>query len=245
MLKFAARTDKGLIREINEDSYEIVTGIDGSPLAFIIADGMGGHNAGEVASKAAVDFISARINGIIGLNEDGGDISGKLKDLLQEANEAVLGKSMERLSNSGMGTTLTAAILYRSKMFIGHAGDSRAYIIRNGKIDRITTDHSYIEELVKNGSITREEALNHPKKHVITKALGCMERLEADTYVCEIHENDIFILCTDGLTNMVSEEQIGKTAVGYEPQQACDQLVKTANANGGDDNITVIVIKNG
>ena len=181
MLKFAARTDKGLIREINEDNYEIVTGMDGMPAAFIIADGMGGHNAGEVASKAAVDFLSGKINSVVEQAADDEEVSGRLKDLLQEANEAVLGKSLERPSNSGMGTTLTAAVLYEGKMFIGHAGDSRAYIIRDGKIDRITTDHSYIEELIKNGSITREEALNHPKKHVITKALGCMDNLEADT----------------------------------------------------------------
>lgn len=243
-MKFASRTDRGLIREINEDNCAIVTGRDGIPLAFIIADGMGGHNAGEIASKTAVDFIDGRVAELAAACDAGGDMPVLLKSLLQEANEAVLTKSKECLSNSGMGTTLITAVIFRNCLYIGHAGDSRFYVIRDGKINRITTDHSYIEELIKNGSITREEAANHPKKNVITKALGGMENLEADIYVYEMHKNDCYVLCTDGLTNMVDDGFIEKTVLSLEPQEACDELVRTANTKGGDDNITVIVIKN-
>lgn len=243
-MKFAAKTDKGMVRETNEDSCNIISGYPGIPVMFIIADGMGGHNSGEVASKTAVDHIS----NIVIQNPDyfsvNTDIPIAVSNLIKEANQLVYDKSMEHPGNNGMGTTLIVAVVIGRTMYIGHVGDSRLYLIRSRKLVQITSDHSYIEEMVRNGSLTREEADNHPRKNIITRALGCSNDLQIDMYVCEIVERDSFLLCTDGLTNMLSDEEITRIVLRHSPVEACDELVKAANSKGGDDNITVIVIKN-
>ena len=142
-----------------------------------------------------------------------------------------------------MGSTLEICIIYNNKAYIGHIGDSRIYRIRKNIIRRITTDHSYVEKLVKDGTITREEAFYHPKKNMLMKALGCNESIEPDILVKEFLENDIMLMCSDGLTNMLTEEAI-YDIVQEQPETACENLVKRANENGGYDNISVILIKN-
>lgn len=243
-MRFAAKSDKGITREINEDCCNIISGHPGIPAVFIIADGMGGHNSGEIASKTAVDHISNRILEASGLFSEGADNSNVVKKLILEANKAVHDKSLEYTGNHGMGTTLIIAVIIGKIIYVGHVGDSRLYLIRDSVIRQITTDHSYIEELVRNGSLTREEAEKHPGKNIITRALGCSVELDVDTYVCNMEENDLFILCTDGLTNMLSEDEIKRTALGNPPPEACEELVNLANKNGGEDNITVVIIKN-
>jgi protein phosphatase len=244
-LKFGVKSDKGLIREKNEDSFNVIAGKKDVPVSFIIADGMGGHNSGEVASSMSVDYISNYIIEHPELFKDENTVEISIKKIVEAANEVIYRKSLEVIENSGMGTTLIMASVVNGKLFIGHVGDSRAYLIRNGVIKRITTDHSYIEELIKNGSLTREEADNHPQKHIITRALGCSDSITPDTYKCEIMENDIYILCTDGLTNMLSENDIKDIVEQNEdPAAASSKLVEKANSNGGADNITVIVFKN-
>lgn len=243
-MKFAARTDKGRHRELNEDSYNIISGYGEVPAVFIIADGMGGHNSGEIASKAAVDYISGAILNSPGrLTPDNGVID-EIKKLIEETNASVYEKSLEMPENSGMGTTMTVAAAVGGVMYIGHIGDSRLYLIRDGNLKLLTTDHSFIEEMVRNGSMTREEAKSHPRKHVITRALGCTPEVEADAYSCRMETGDTYVLCTDGLTNMLGEDEIAELASGSAPDAACEELVKRANDNGGEDNITVIVIKN-
>lgn len=243
-MKFAAGTDKGMHRELNEDCFNIISGNDGVPEVFVIADGMGGHNSGEIASKAAVDYISSAISSSPGRFAPDSGISDEIKKLMAETNRNVHEKSFELPQNNGMGTTMTVAMAVGGVMYIGHIGDSRLYLIRDNSISQLTTDHSYIEEMIRNGSMTREEAKSHPRKHVITRALGCTPEVEADTYNCGMEAGDIYILCTDGLTNMLGEEEIMELAAANPPDAACEALVKRANDNGGEDNITVIVIKN-
>jgi protein phosphatase len=245
MVKFAVKSHTGLVREKNEDSYSIVTDKSGTPVVLVIADGMGGHNSGEIASKMAVDHISSHILDMPSNPSLEDSILEFISGLMEEANARIYSLSSQKGANYGMGTTLITAAAFENKLFIGHAGDSRVYLIRNGRIERITTDHSLVEELVKTGSLSRSEANNHPKKNIITRAVGCTESIQIDTYKCDIYDNDIFILCTDGLTNMLSEEEIMEVAESAASlETACEELVDRANKNGGEDNITVIMLEN-
>lgn len=243
-MRFGVKSDKGRIREINEDYLSVVTGNPDMPKAFIIADGMGGHNAGEIASKHAVESVAGYIRESLELLSDSGAVPEVIEQMMKKANKEVYGKSKESEANFGMGTTLIVAVLLKNNIYIGHIGDSRAYLLREDKMERITTDHSYIEELIKNGTLKREEAENHPKKNLITRALGCSEEILVDSYTCSIREKDVFLLCTDGLTNMLDETQIADILTNNEdPQLACAELVNKANDRGGEDNISVIVVK--
>jgi serine/threonine protein phosphatase PrpC len=242
-LKYAAKTDRGLIRELNEDSFKIIVGDNSCYFAFIVADGMGGHKCGELASRVAVEYISDSIEQASQNLAFPEKRSEALKRIVEGTNAAVYQKSLELPEASGMGTTLTMAVVTQSDITVAHVGDSRLYIVRDENIRQITEDHSYIEELIKKGTITRDEAENHPQKHIITRAIGSSLEIDIDITNMTIDSGDIFVLCTDGLTNMVSSEQILKTVKENEPEEACEQLVEAAKRNGGDDNITVIVIK--
>lgn len=244
-MKYAVKSDRGLVREVNEDSYDIISGCPGNLAAFIIADGMGGHNSGEIASKLAVDFASSHISQAPEQFSREEDIVPALKSIMEKANAYVYKYSMEHEDNFGMGTTLIIAVICQNKLYIGHVGDSRVYLIRDGKIEQLTTDHSYIEELIRNGSLTREEAQSHPSRNVITRALGCLEDVQIDTYTYDIQQDDLILMCTDGLTNKLEESEITDIVLGADClESACDKLVDKANEKGGEDNITVILIKN-
>ena len=240
-MKYAAGTDKGLLRDLNEDSYIIVPGCSGASCAFVIADGLGGHNSGEVASRMAVEYIRDNIGAEGCFN--GENTSGKLEALVKKVNTAVYERSLGSAEVCGMGTTLTMAVVAGSELTAAHVGDSRLYLVRNGAIRQLTEDHSYIGELIRKGTLTREEAENHPRKNVITRAIGSSPDLEVDIIRHQIEADDIYILCTDGLTNMVSESEITDIVTGNEPEHACAKLIEAANRQGGEDNITVIVIK--
>lgn len=240
-MRYAAETDKGILRDINEDSYAIIPGSSETSCAFVIADGMGGHNCGELASRLAVEYI--RDNLRIEAYADDQDMPHELENIVKKANAAVYVKSLESDDVSGMGTTLTMAFISGKKLTAAHVGDSRLYLVRAGSINQLTEDHSYIGELVRKGTLTKEEAENHPRKNVITRAVGCSSEILVDTISFEIEEGDIFVLCTDGLTNMVSEEEISQIVGSSEPEAACAKLIEAANRHGGEDNITVIVIK--
>lgn len=243
-MRFAAKSDIGKIREINEDSFKVIIGQTGRPDTFIIADGMGGHNAGEVASQTAVDFAEEYIMNYSHIFSDKEKILSGIEKLIEEANKDVYNKAREIDTNHGMGTTFIIAVLFEGVLYIGHVGDSRLYLIRDGKIEKITTDHSYIEELVKNGTITREEALNHPKRNIITRALGCEEDIVVDKISIDIEDMDILMLCTDGLTNMLSENEIVDVINNSDDlQSCCDRLINMSNEKGGDDNITIILVE--
>ena len=237
-MQIFAKTDIGKERKINEDFFYISDMKDEIQLA-ILADGMGGYNAGEVASKTATQAVKEYIQKHFSKD----DIEETIRQAIEYANRVVYDKAKKQKELDGMGTTLDVCLIYNNKVYIGHIGDSRIYRIRKNIIRRITTDHSYVEKLVKDGTITREEAFYHPKKNMLMKALGCNESIEPDILVKEFLENDIMLMCSDGLTNMLTEEAI-YDIVQEQPETACENLVKRANENGGYDNISVILIKN-
>jgi serine/threonine protein phosphatase PrpC len=244
-LRFAAESDRGLVREINEDCYRIIKGFSRTPSVFIVADGMGGHNCGEIASRMTVEYISGAVEqGLLDLGSRE-DMEEALNEIVKGANKAVIEASLEQPEMSGMGTTMTMAVICGNIVTVAHVGDSRVYLVRAGNIRQLTEDHSYIGELVRNGTITREEAKEHPSKHVITRAIGSSTALEADIVSLECEKDDIFVLCTDGLTNKLEEDEILDIAAGNEPDGACTKLINAAKSKGGEDNITVIVIKIG
>lgn len=238
-----ALTDKGNVRENNEDSYFIST--DERIKLFIVADGMGGCNGGEVASRYTIEVITKYFfSNYSSCNKNDNSIKKFIEDAVRSANSHVFNKSFSNIDLTGMGTTLTLLLIENKKFFIGHIGDSRAYLIRGDKLMQITEDHSYVEELVKLGRITHEEARNHPQKNIITRALGIDEEIEVDIFTGDVFENDVFLLCTDGLTNMLTDDLILKEFNSSESiDKACDNLIKMAKQNGGFDNITIVAVK--
>lgn len=244
-MKFWARSDRGIVREINEDSYNMIAGYPGVPISFIIADGMGGHNSGEIASKMAVDIISNHVLQLPGLLAKEENITAIIEQMMMKANAEVYLVSQEQESTHGMGTTLIITIVYNRKIYVGHIGDSRVYLLRDGQLQRMTTDHSFIEELVRNGSLTREEAEKHPSKNILTRALGCSETIQVDVFSVDMKENDVYLMCTDGLTNTLDENEIKEIIENNKDLEfACNELIRRANEKGGEDNITVILFDN-
>ena len=236
-----AKTDIGKARELNQDYYYI------SPLEeelklYILADGMGGYKGGEVASNLATNAAKEYVyQNFEKIEKEKNEILKLVKEAILYANKVVYEKSKELKELEGMGTTLEICLIYNNKAYIGHIGDSRVYRLRKGIMRRLTKDHSYVQQLIEDGKITREEANTHPKKNMLTKALGCMPYVEPDIRARNIEKSDIFMMCSDGLTNMVSEEMICET-IKENPQTAADELVRKANSAGGYDNITVIII---
>ena len=236
-----AKTDIGKLREINQDYYYISEETD-EPKLYILADGMGGYKGGEVASKLATDtakkFIQNNFGSIVKEKEE---ILKLIKSAVEYANMVVYEKSKEDEELEGMGTTLEICLIYNNKAYIGHVGDSSIYRVRNNVIRKLTKDHSYVQQLVEDKKITREEAKTHPKKNMLTKALGCTPYVEPDLRARNFEKGDIFIICSDGLTNMVDEKRIFEL-VQEDMQSAASKLITEANSAGGYDNITVIII---
>lgn len=242
-MKVACLTDIGRTREINEDSVLCKTVKNGWDL-LIVADGMGGHNAGEVASSIAVKSISEYIEKKAASIDSGESAARAVKDAVIQANSDIFNESKKDVSCSGMGTTVTIALMSQYAMLVGHVGDSRAYILRDGVISKITSDHSLVAELVKNGTITEDEAQHHPQKNIITRALGAEETVQVDIESIQLKPNDTVMLCTDGLTNMLCDREIESLLTqNDDPSIAVRKLVDRANDLGGYDNITVAVAK--
>jgi len=242
-MEVGAKTSIGRIRDINQDSYYISPN-NKYPL-FIIADGMGGHKAGEIASKMAVEIISSSLeNDSENIIMDENYIINRIKNSIWRANDEIYKKSLERNECSGMGTTVTLVWDINGKFYIGHVGDSRAYLLRGNNLYQITEDHSLVEELIRNGSISREEAKHHPQKNIITRAVGTNKDIEVDIIVEDKYKGDILLLCTDGLTNMLNDDEIKELLLVNENiQKACEYLVELSNNKGGFDNISVVAIK--
>src|SRR5438552_8591008 len=222
-------TDTGRKRRHNEDVYLV------DPPIFAIADGVGGANAGEVAAAIAADAL----RGVGGSGED------TLVTLIQEANRRVYERAAEDAAKSGMGTTMTVALLEDSRVRIGHVGDSRAYLIRDGELSHLTDDHSLVGELVRSGKLAPEEAETHPQRAVITRALGTDPDVDVDTVAIETRSGDLFLLCSDGLYSMVGNERILELVERNrrDLDAAAKALVAAANKGGGDDNITVVAFE--
>ena len=237
-----AKSDIGKARDMNQDYYYISSKQDEIQI-FILADGMGGYKGGEVASclatKTALSYIQSNFEKTIKEKEE---ILKLIKSSMEYANMVVYEKSKEDKELEGMGTTLEVCLIYNNKAYIGHVGDSRVYRVRKEFIRKLTRDHSYVEKLVKDGTITEEEAMHHPKKNMLTKALGCTAFVDPDVTVKGFMKDDIILMCSDGLTNMVNEDEIYQL-IKQDYKVATNKLIEKANENGGYDNITAILIK--
>lgn len=239
-----AVSDIGLRREDNQDSM-FASSEEDFPL-FIVADGMGGHKAGDIASCMAVEGIVKYLKNHHNKFNSEESLKILIRKAVEYVNRKIYLKSFEVPECLGMGTTITLAYIHKSKVFIGHVGDSRAYLIKKRKIKQITVDHTLVNELIKNGSITPAEAVNHPQRNMITRALGTSCDIEMDFYIIDIKRDDVFILCSDGLSNMVGEDTILDVInenTNNNMKEICNSLVELAKDNGGKDNITVIGIK--
>jgi len=226
-VSIGAATDIGQVREGNEDSFLVV-----APL-YAVADGMGGHRGGEVASSLALETVQ----GMFERRE------GSLADQVVEANRAVFDRSKNDRTVSGMGTTLTAALVDGSRVHLVHVGDSRAYLLRGGELAQLTEDHTLVHRMVMEGEISQEEAETHPHRSILTRALGVDESVQVDEGDVEVSDGDRLLLCTDGLTGMVPEGQIREILLeSADPQEAVEKLVKVANRAGGIDNITAVIL---
>ncbi len=244
-MKVLTKTDIGKARSMNQDSFLVSENKDNGLNLYILADGMGGYKGGEIASKVAIQAVSKFITEKFDdISKDKQSILDLLEDAIAFANSAIYEESEEDEELQDMGTTLEVLMIYKSKVYIGHIGDSRIYRIRKNKMKKITTDHSYVEKLIQDGEITREEAYYHPKKNLLIKALGTDEVVEPDLIYTVLNKNDILVICSDGLTNMVREEKIFDIIKENTDEDVTDVLVDEANNAGGLDNITVIVIDN-
>jgi len=241
-LTAGGKTDQGLVRANNEDNFYL----DEKLGILVVADGMGGHASGETASKLAVNVIRDYFQGpqkMIGdYDRSYSETTNKLHCAVRLANMAVYEAAQSSPQLQGMGTTVAAVLLKDNKLSIAHIGDSRVYLIRAGNIDQLTDDHSIVSEQLKRDMITKEEAAKSEIKNILTKALGISADMEADLDELTVFDNDILLLCTDGLSNMVSDETaLEIISLAENSAAACDSLIKLANENGGKDNITVIV----
>jgi serine/threonine protein phosphatase PrpC len=224
-----ALTDTGRKRRHNEDVYVV------DPPIFAIADGMGGAKAGEVAAGLAADALRG----------EGGSGEDTLVTLIQEANRRVYERAAEDTAKSGMGTTMTVALLEDSRVRIGHVGDSRAYLLRDGELSQLTDDHSLVGELVRSGKLAPEDADTHPQRSVITRVLGTDPDVDVDTFTIETRSGDLFLLCSDGLYSMVGNDRILELVERNrrDLDAAAKALIAAANKGGGDDNITVVAFE--
>jgi protein phosphatase len=226
-----AGTDTGRQRRANEDSL-----LARAPL-FVVADGMGGARAGEVASRIAVEIFARGIG-------SPAEPETALAELVREANTRIYERSHRHADQAGMGTTLTALYIGASAISIAHVGDSRAYRVRDGELERLTEDHSLVDELIREGRLTPEEAVEHPQRSVITRALGPESAVDVDTFSVDARSGDVYLLCSDGLTTMVGEEELeGFLAVDGRLRDVGEALIAAANEAGGRDNITVVLVR--
>ena len=231
MSKIYQATHVGKIRKNNEDALIVI-----EPETFVVADGMGGAAAGEIASQMLVETVK----NFLPLTPEPWS-EEILKQSILKANSAILKKAQENSELQGMGTTATILHLYQGQANFAHIGDSRLYRMRNLVFEQITEDHSYVETLVRSGELTPEQARVHPMKNILTQAVGAVEDIEVETGNFSVAEGDIYLLCTDGLTNMVEDFDIGKILI--ESENPADDLIQAALENGGHDNISVIVVR--
>lgn len=239
MLKTFSITDIGKRRKLNQDYvYTSERPVGNLPNVFIVADGMGGHNAGDYASKFTVETMIKEIENSFEVNPE-----KILKKAIETANEKLIEASKEDKSLEGMGTTVVAATCMGRYLRVANVGDSRLYVIGD-KITQITRDHSLVEEMVRMGGIDRAAARNHPDKNIITRAVGATNKVEVDFFQVELTEKDIVLMCSDGLTNMLEDEEIRMILNGQRDiVEKAEELVKAANLNGGKDNIAVVLIE--
>lgn len=242
-MKIVAKTDKGLVRSSNQDAYAVGE-LPGEVAWAVVCDGMGGEAGGNIASALAVKVISEKITSAYNEKMRDASIKNLLDSAICAANIDVYDMAYSRPDLQGMGTTVVAVIVRDKTAFIAHAGDSRAYIVSGETIQQITTDHSLVQNMVDRGEITAEQAQHHPKKNLITRAVGVEKRIDIDFSEIDLNDNETLILCTDGLSNFVTNKEMIDDIKDGQYYAFADRLVKRANKNGGGDNITVVAIAN-
>ena len=239
-LLHAARTDVGMIRSGNEDNFTV----DASDTRgiFIVADGMGGHAAGEVASEMAVQIIQRELGGVRDLDDE--DVVQLVASTLKKANRAIHDRTLTEVDKQGMGTTASVLLISGSRYLIGQVGDSRIYLLRDGKFSQLTKDHSYVQEQVDAGFLTPEQARYHPYSNVITRCVGASSDVEPDIYRGEVQPGDLYLVASDGLTGMVDDRRLAQLLNSRaEPDRKVQALISEANGRGGLDNITAIIVQ--
>jgi protein phosphatase len=235
----AARTDVGMIRSGNEDNFAVDSRTERG--IFIVADGMGGHAAGEVASEMAVQIVQQELEAVRDL--DGEDVVQLVANALKHANRAIHERTLTEMDKQGMGTTASVLVLAGSRYLIGQVGDSRVYLLRAGKFEQLTKDHSYVQEQVDAGYLTPEQARYHPYSNVITRCVGASPEVEPDLYSGDARRGDVFLIASDGLTGMVDDRRLAQLLMSRaEPERKVQALISEANGRGGLDNITAIVV---
>ncbi|MBQ8919863.1 MAG: Stp1/IreP family PP2C-type Ser/Thr phosphatase [Acidaminococcaceae bacterium] len=236
-MSVAARTHIGRVRKNNEDSLLLER-----PYLFAIADGMGGYNAGEIASRLALDKLKAEKADLFG--KTGFALVSKLYQVMRDINNEVYEKARPGSSFEGMGTTLSGIYFTGSgKGYVFNVGDSRVYLLRQNKLQQITRDHSLVAEMVEHGELTREEAFDHPQKNMLTRGIGVDEDVNGDVFVIDVYSDDIILLCSDGLTDMLHDKEIEERLMLSDTEAAADALLSAALEKGGRDNISFIILK--
>lgn len=239
-LVWAARTDVGMIRSGNEDNYAVDASSERG--LFIVADGMGGHAAGEVASEMAVQTVERELHGVRDLEDH--STTGKLAEAVKKANRTIHDRTITEVDKQGMGTTTSVLLLSLEKYLIGQVGDSRVYRLRDGALQQLTKDHSYVQEQVDAGFLTPEQARYHPYSNVITRCVGASPEVEPDLYAGEVRIGDLFLVASDGLTGMVDDRRLQMLLMSRaEPERKVHMLIAEANGRGGLDNITAIIVQ--
>jgi len=243
-MKAFGRTDKGIVRRDNQDHFQIETLPDGKTVICVVCDGMGGAKAGNVASTMAAEtFIGALTDQPMTLR-DKTLVKEVIADAAMAANRVVHEMAKASEDYKGMGTTLVGAVLRGGRATIVNVGDSRAYLISGGKMRQITRDHSLVEDMVSRGDITRDEAQHHPNRNLITRVIGTEPRVKRDMFEVELKKGDRLLFCSDGLTNLVSDEDILQEIKTYEDlEKCCEMLITLALAKGGSDNVTALMIQ--
>ena len=237
-MKVVAKTDKGKVRTNNEDYYFI----DETRGVFIVADGIGGHKAGEVASSLTTQIISEYVNENLTKCKD--VIPKLIRDSIDHANKIVYDISKNNKECDGMGTTISMGILIENILYIGHVGDSRVYLYRDSILKQITEDHTLVNELVKNGTLTEEEARNYPNKNIITKAIGTNDKIISDLFEIKVKKDDLFVFCTDGFSDNITVDELKKLIEENENlDNLSKKMIEYANVVSGSDNITVLIFK--
>ncbi len=244
VVKVCGMSDIGKCRELNEDSFKICGFENGSSNGVcVLADGMGGHNAGEIASSKAVELVAGELAESFDMTGSK-DICKEIAGAVDYANSCIYEMSLKKREHSGMGTTLVVAFVRDMQLLVANIGDSCAYVVSEKNMRKITVDHSVVEELVQRGTITREQARNHPDKNIITRAVGTEEYVDADFFEYNLQLGETLILCSDGLTEMVEDKKIKELVNNSEcVDDVVRNLINEANDNGGVDNITVIALR--
>lgn len=236
-----SRTDRGRVRSSNQDAVN--SGVFDGGCWGVVCDGMGGANGGDIAGSKAAEIIGETLADFLAEDMSGSAVRQLIEDAVSKANIEIFRQSQDDPALAGMGTTVVCAVVLGKTLYVAHAGDSRAYLMSDSGINQITRDHSMVQELVDLGRLTEEEARNHPRKNIITRALGVYPQISVDHTECSVGEGDTVLLCSDGLSNCVEDSRLLAMCTQLPAEQLCDAYVDEANQNGGFDNITALVIR--